>query len=106
MDIETARAKAVLDGLTNQITCDCGQDHDISIDVDRSQYGGWVRSHHPCRCEKKHHLSRTVHCPCGSQWEYGPKVGWRVVHRKHRTWIKREAAFAARIAELEAQLRG
>jgi hypothetical protein len=97
------QAAAVLDGLTQTITCDeCGaiHSHGKKVPPHVGQYA--LRTTHvSCACGRSH--GDRILCACGTLLAYGPKAGGRMVARKHGTWLRRERRLLARIAELEAQ---
>lgn len=99
-------ANATMSAFSQTIVCDCGFVHSHGT-LQRYTPYNYGASHvprdvAPCKCGSSHGVD--VNCKCGTSYGWGPKVGWRVVRRKNQCWLKREKAFVARIAELEAQL--
>lgn len=97
-------AAAVLDGLTQTVTCDeCGTIHKHGKKEPPAE-GRFYRSQQRVECECGRAHGDTLQCDCGTTLKWGPKAGGRMVARKHNTWKKREKRHLSRIAELEKQL--
>lgn len=98
-------ADAAMASFSQSIVCDCGTVHSHGKLQTYQPYSYGARQVPrdvaACKCGIAH--GTDIFCKCGTLHAWGPKRGWRVVRRKHALWVKREAAFLAKIAELEAQ---